>query len=687
MPRRLQVRSALLTLFLLTMFVLPNLAPLASAQTGFAISTIAGRGTPTTGIGDGGPATSATLSYPNGLLWDAAGDLLIADLYNQRIRKLITATGVITTIAGTGTGYGTGGFSGDGSLATAAKLNTPGQMALDAAGNLYIADTGNNRVRKIDASTGIISTVAGSISINSSGDDGPATSAGLSYPSGVAVDDGGNIYIAESNCIRLVTASTGIIATAIGTCNTAGYSGDGSSYTNALLKKPSQLLWLAGILYITDTNNYRIRKVDGAGIISTIAGTGSGTGLLGDGGPATSATLNLPNGIALDATGNLYIAASNDNRIRMVDPAGTITTVAGTGTSGFSGDGGPATSAKLSHPSAVLPDAAGNVYIADYWNNAVRKLTPMVAPVATTSAATNLSASGATLNGSVNTNGVSTDVTFELTSISGDYTNAITTTATQSSGLGSSTTTVSATLSGLNANTTYYFRVVATSVGGTTTGSEQSFTTNLDGTPTISLGPVSLPSGKISTVYTQTISATGGTAPYSFTLSAGSLPSGLTLGTNGKLSGTPTVTGTTTFTVTATDARGFTGNARYELLIRSHPTVDYTEITVKSLKEIIISGTATPECTIEVELSFDAPAAGQTAAVLIYRVTADRNGIWSINTLTATPVSGSFPANGLPLGTALTVQTTPSDAEGEGGSVGTTPAVVAVRLFLPMIMR
>ena len=375
---------------------------------------------------------------------------------------------------------------------------------------------------------------------------------------------------------------------------------------------------------------------------------------------------------------------------------GTIVTIIGTGFTGatevtFDGVAGTGLSGVSDTQLMVTAPAhaagAVDVVVTTPGGTATSSFTYQAPPVATTNAATNLSASGATLNGSVNTNGGSTDVTFELTSISGDYTNAITTTATQSSGLGSSTTTVSATLSGLNANTTYYFRVVATSVGGTTTGSEQSFTTNLDGTPTISLGPVSLPSGKISTVYTQTISATGGTAPYSFTLSAGSLPSGLTLGTNGKLSGTPTVTGTTTFTVTATDARGFTGNARYELLIRSHPTVDYTEITVKSLKEIIISGTATPECTIEVELSFDAPAAGQTAAVLIYRVTADRNGIWSINTLTATPVSGVFPANGLPLGTALTVQTTPSDAEGEGGSVGTTPAVVAVRLFLPMIMR
>ena len=217
-------------------------------------------------------------------------------------------------------------------------------MAVDASGNLYIADTGNNRIRKVSA-TGIITTVAGNGSAGYSGDGGPATSAQLDGPEGVAVDGSGNLYIADTcnNRIRKVSA-TGIITTVAGN-GSAGYSGDGGPATSAQLSLPAGVaVDGSGNLYIADSGNNRIRKVSATGIITTVAGNGS-PGYSGDGGPATSAQLNQPAGVAVDASGNLYIADSSNNRIRKVSATGIITTVAGNGFDGYSGDGGPATSA------------------------------------------------------------------------------------------------------------------------------------------------------------------------------------------------------------------------------------------------------------------------------------------------------------------------------------------------------
>ncbi len=329
--------------------------------------------------GDGGSATSAQLSGPAGIALDSAGNLYIADQYNNRIRK-VSPQGIIITVAGNGTGSPNGGsFSGDGGSATSAGLWSPTSVAVDAAGNLYIADTTNQRIRKV--SNGVITTVAGGGAGTFSGDGGPATSASLYFPTGVAVDGAGNLYIADSynNRIRKVS-SAGIITTVVGNGTGALYTGtffgDGSPATSAGLNNPQGVaVDSSGIPYIADTQNNRVRRISPNGVISTVAGNGS-PGFSGDGASATGAQLNTPTGVATDNAGNLYIADCNNNRVRKVSPGGNISTVAGSSSQGFSGDNGPATSAQLSGACGVAVDSANNLYIADSGNNRVRKVTP-----------------------------------------------------------------------------------------------------------------------------------------------------------------------------------------------------------------------------------------------------------------------------------------------------------------------
>jgi sugar lactone lactonase YvrE len=295
--------------------------------------------------------------------------------------------GIITTVAGNGTA----GYSGDGGPATGAELSAVTGAATDSAGNLYIADWSNHRIRKVNASTGVITTVAGNGTLGYSGDGGQATAAELCLPNGVALDSVGNLYIADwyNNRIRKVTVSTGIITTVAGIGPTnigGGYSGDGGLATSAELDLPTNLTFdSAGNLYIADSNNHRIRKVNAStGVIATVAGNGT-PGYSGDGGPATSAELNYPSDMTFDSAGNLYIADAQNERIREVNAStGVITTVAGNGTSnpgpnglpvgGYAGDGGSATSAELSIPYGVALDGAGNLYIADEQNYRIRKV-------------------------------------------------------------------------------------------------------------------------------------------------------------------------------------------------------------------------------------------------------------------------------------------------------------------------
>jgi len=256
-----------------------------------------------------------------------------------------TSGGTINTVAG----VGMGGYSGDGGAAWMAQLNSPFGVAVDSGGNLYIADTLNHRVRKVDAS-GNISTVAGNGTDGYSGDGGAAASAQLNKPFGVAVDSGGNLYIADTfnHRVRKVDAS-GNISTVAGN-GTAGYSGDGGAAASAPLNKPYGVaVDSGGNLYIADTFNHRIRKVDASGNISTVAGTGT-AGNPGEGEFATSANIKYPYGVAVDSGGNLYIADTLNHRVRKVDASGNINTVAGNGTGGYSGDGGAAASAQLNLP-------------------------------------------------------------------------------------------------------------------------------------------------------------------------------------------------------------------------------------------------------------------------------------------------------------------------------------------------
>jgi hypothetical protein len=374
--------------------------------------------------GDGGPATSAELSLPQGVYVDASKDIYISDTGNSRIRKVDFTTGIITTVAGSWNA----GYSGDGGPATLARLdnpaavcfkgtqemviadrgnsclrevdlidiistltstgapslNKPYHIAMDGSENVYIADTDNHRIRKLAPFTHKVATIAGTGSEGYSGDGGPATSAELNKPRGIFVDGSENIYIADTgnHWIRKVDASTGFISRVAGKAKEDGKpedgdDGDGGLATLAGLKKPGGVVVFqvgAGFdvrIYIADTDNHRIRKVSILGIITTVAGTGNG-GYSGDGGPATSAELSKPRGIFVDGSENIYIADTDNHCIRKVSISGTITTVAGTGNGGYSGDGGPATSAKLNKPNAVFVDPAGNIYIADQDNNRVR---------------------------------------------------------------------------------------------------------------------------------------------------------------------------------------------------------------------------------------------------------------------------------------------------------------------------
>ena len=327
------------------------------------ITTLAGGAAAGFG-GDLTPAASAQLSGPNGLATDAAGDLFIADTGNSRIREI--SNGIIMTVAGSASA----GFAGDGGSPVAAQLNNPFGVAIDGSNNIFIADYGNSRLREI--TNGKIGTVAGGGA--SLGDKGLAISAQLFLPGGVALDAAGNVYIADSdnNRIRKVNAGTSSTISTIAGNGSPGFAGDSGQAVNAQLNNPLGVaIDSSGNVYIADTANQRVRKVAN-GVITTVAGNGT-HGFAGDGGSATSAQLWNPSAVAVDTSGNLYIADTGNNRIREVS-AGVITTLAGNGSQGFSGDYGPAVSAQLSAPAAVAVDAAGNVFIGDSLNNRVREV-------------------------------------------------------------------------------------------------------------------------------------------------------------------------------------------------------------------------------------------------------------------------------------------------------------------------
>jgi trimeric autotransporter adhesin len=391
------------------------------------ITTVAGNGRSDFSTGDGGPAISASFgTYNPRLAVDELDNLYIADY--GRIRKVTMVTGIITTVAG----IGLPGFAGDGDLAVFASIDRNPCLAIDTAGNIYIGDGLNARIRKVTAATGTITTIAGKGDSGFSGDGGPATDAAFGYLYYISVDANNNIYFADNSRVRKITASSGFISTIAGS-GSYGYSGDGGPATSALFSFLISVgIDVQGNVYIVDRGNAAVRKLTVAtGLISTIAGSGTGN-FAGDDNPAVYATLNRPQGSAIDAAGNLYIADTDNDRIRKVtastglittialgdigfpkvsgaakivinrppivglqialDSAGNvyfarasrvlkvtvatgiITTVAGTGISGFGGDGGLATNAKLSNPLAIAVDSLDNIYIADNFNLRVRKV-------------------------------------------------------------------------------------------------------------------------------------------------------------------------------------------------------------------------------------------------------------------------------------------------------------------------
>jgi sugar lactone lactonase YvrE len=334
------------------------------------ITSVAGNGLCCFG-GDGQLATDADFTPPYGIAVDRSGNLYIADRDNQRIRRVDGHNGRVTTVAG----IGVRGYDGDGGPATKALLANPIGVAVGPDGSVFIADQENHRIRRMDVATGIISTVAGNGLQAHSGDGERATEASLNFPAGVATDAQGNLYISDTGNqrIRLVEASTGLINTLAGT-GRYGFSGDGGPATKADLANPTSLAFdQEGNLYVADTDNHRVRKVErNTGIITTIVGDGR-SDLKGDGGPAVQASLSYPTGIIIDQD-NLYIADTGHHLIRSVSlKTGIITSLTGSGRPGLGGDGGPAARAILNSPHSVAVDPKA-IYIADTDNRLIRKV-------------------------------------------------------------------------------------------------------------------------------------------------------------------------------------------------------------------------------------------------------------------------------------------------------------------------
>ncbi len=318
------------------------------------VSTIAGSGT--LGFADG-PAASAQFNDPAGVAADASGNVYVADRYNQRIRK-ITPSGVVSTLAGTGVA----GFA-DGS-GTTAQFNNPWGVAVDSAGNVYVADQNNNRIREISPS-GVVSTLAGS-GINSFA-DGSAATAQFSNPFGVAVDSSGTVYVADRYNNRIRKISSGVVSTLAGS-GIIGFA-DGSGTTAQFNDPYSVAVDAAGTVYVADLSNQRIREITPSGVVSTLAGTGVAGFADGSG---TTAQFYSPAGVAVDSVGNVYVADFGNNRIRKITPSGVVSTLAGTGVAGFAD--GPRMSAQFYNPAGVAVDASGIIYVGDLNNQRIRKI-------------------------------------------------------------------------------------------------------------------------------------------------------------------------------------------------------------------------------------------------------------------------------------------------------------------------
>jgi hypothetical protein len=352
-------------------WILAVLLPTADGPT---ITTLAGTGRPGFS-GDGGPAAQARLNMPFDVAFDAAGHLYFSDTFNHRIRRVDARTGTITTVAG----RGTKGFSGDGGPATRAELDEPYGVAIDRDGTFYFADRLNRRVRRVDGKSGVIATVAGDGSKSFSGDGGPAAKAGLVEPNGVALDGRGHLYIADvaDHRVRVVDLDSGLIRTFAG--NGRGrHDGDGGPAASASIFGARAVeVGPDGTVYILEREGHSLRTVEPkTGVITTVAGSGK-KGYSGDGGPARSATFNGPKELAIDETGNIFVVDTENHAIRRIDVrTRMITTLAGNGTLGGRGDGGPATAAQLDRPHGVAIGPGGRVIIGDTGNHRLRQVAP-----------------------------------------------------------------------------------------------------------------------------------------------------------------------------------------------------------------------------------------------------------------------------------------------------------------------
>lgn len=683
--------------------------------------------------GDGGPAINASLFFPTGITFDGVGNLYIADEINNVVRK-VDAAGTITTVVGNG-GFG---FAGDGGPGLLASMAQPGALAFDASGNLYVADTSNERIRKVNTA-GTITTIAGNGRFKYAGDGGPAISASLDNPTGTAVDPAGNLFAADiaNLAVRKINPA-GVISTYAGTGVPAPtYTGDGGPATSATFLFPNDVQAdNAGNIYLTEGGrvhkispsgvittllssgqnnspasgsshlavdnqgnvyigliNARVLKLDTTGTVSIVAGTGT-SGFSGDGGPATLATLRVVRGLAVDLAGNLYIADSTNQRVRRVDSNGTITTVAGNGSTIPSGDGGPATTAGVPGPFALAVDGAGNLFIGSAGR--VRK-------VDATGTISTIAGGGflqATVDGIPATNAALTSIqglafdaagNLYLSDRVNDRIRKITGVTATPPFLFNPPSGLTVTTKGLPHGDigVPYFQTLsaaggaqpynwALTSGSLPTGLNLSNTGQIAGTPTTSgpfncvvqvtdsvgafafqsltitinapltISTTSLPDTAVGLAYNQSLTATGGAGAYIWSFVSGVLPPGITLSSPGVLSGTPTTTGTFTFTVKVTDLGGKSASANFTVNVTTVlPGGAHILFTIQpgpnsignngleGLVQLFDSNNS-PIAGVELAASFGTKGCPDASLVGTLTAVADANGLAAFSGITST---------------------------------------------------